>query len=264
MSDAALQVRNLSFSIGASEILRDISFDVAEGEYCSIIGPNGAGKSSLLKCIMRIYRGFSGHVEIQGKPLEKYSQKELAARVSYVPQAGGRQPFPFTVLEFVLMGRYPHLSAFSVIRSEDETAAREYMQITGVEEFADRSLSTLSGGERQKVYITAALAQGGDILLLDEPTSFLDYRHQADVLRLLQKINRESGATIISVTHDINCALLSSNRVIALKKGSVVFNDAPAALLEGQRLSEIYDAEFQFLRHGESGSTVVAPQGIGL
>jgi iron complex transport system ATP-binding protein len=160
------------------------------------------------------------------------------------------------------MGRYPHLSPFSSVSRRDEEAAREIMATTGVEEFTDRPLHTLSGGERQKVYIAAALAQGGDILLLDEPTSFLDYKHQAEVVELLRRLNRESGATVIAVTHDINSAVLSSHRILALKKGQVVFTGTPAEILNPETLGGIYDAQFEFLSHPGTNATFVAPQGI--
>ncbi|MEN6498247.1 MAG: ABC transporter ATP-binding protein, partial [Thermoguttaceae bacterium] len=150
-----IDVRDFSFCIGKKTILRDVSFSVSEGEYLTIIGPNGAGKTTLLKCLDRILTGGSGTIEVYGRPLASYSQKELAQRISYVPQADGRV-FPFTVEQFVLMGRYPYLSPFSTVSRADWGVVRETLHRTGIEEFAQRLLGTLSGGERQKVYIAAA------------------------------------------------------------------------------------------------------------
>jgi iron complex transport system ATP-binding protein len=261
MSAPVLKVRNLHYNIGDKEVLHDVSFAVERGQYWSIIGPNGAGKSTLLKCIDRIHTDWRGEIFLENRSIATMSQRELARRMSYVPQAGERH-FPFTVHEFVLMGRYPHLSPFSSITAEDERIVCEALERTGALPFAHRMLQTLSGGERQNVYIAAALAQGGDVLLLDEPTTFLDYRHQAEVIALLRRINAESGTTILSVTHDINCAVLSSDHVLAIKDGATVFCGATSDVLDEAVLGSIYDARFHFLRHAGTGATIVAPQGI--
>lgn len=254
-----IEVKNFSFGIGEKDILRDISFIVGQGEYTSIIGPNGAGKSTLLKCLIRIFIGGRGSVLIKGSNLKSYGQKELARLISYVPQAGEEIP-PFTVKEFVLMGRYPYLSPFSPASKEDEMAAQEALETTAMEGFAERPMSTLSGGERQKVFIAATLAQGAEIILLDEPTTFLDPRHQRDILSMLRKINRERGAAILSVTHDINHAALYGRRVIALKHGRIVFDGSPENLMNNQRLNEIYERTFTFIEHPESRIPVIIPE----
>ncbi|OHB70595.1 MAG: ABC transporter ATP-binding protein, partial [Planctomycetes bacterium RBG_13_63_9] len=207
-----IRVRDFSFRMGRKEILRDVSFDVCEGEYLAIVGPNGAGKTTLVKCLDRILVGGTGRIEICGRPLAAYRRRELARLISYVPQADGRV-FPFPVEQFVLMGRYPYLTPFSAVSKEDRAVVRRAMQQTGTSEFADRLLGTLSGGERQKVFIAAALAQEAQILLLDEPTTFLDYRHQAEIIELLARINRSAGVTVLAVTHDVNQAALQSDRI---------------------------------------------------
>jgi len=257
--DALIEVADFSFSIGKKAILRGVSVDISAGEALSIIGPNGAGKSTLLKCLDGILTGGTGSIRVHGRPLESYSRRELAKLVSYVPQADGRL-LPFTVEEFVLMGRYPYLSPFSSISETDRKAVREAMALTGVEEFAGRLLTTLSGGERQKAFIAAAFAQGAAILLLDEPTTFLDPRHQDEVLRTLHRINRESGATIVSVTHDINTAALGSNRVLALKAGEVAFHGPAADVMDNSVLERIYGKRFIFAAHPLTGKPVVVPE----
>ena len=158
MAKTMIEVSRFSFSIGRKEILKDVSFAVQEGEYLSITGPNGAGKSTLLKRLVRIHHGGDGAIRLAGKPLDDYSQKTLAQQISYVPQADGRVA-PFTVHEFVMMGRYPYLSPFSPAGTDDEKAVRQALAMTETSSFAQRSLHTLSGGERQKVFIAAALAQ---------------------------------------------------------------------------------------------------------
>jgi iron complex transport system ATP-binding protein len=193
-----------------------------------------------------------------GRPLAGYSQRELARRVCYVPQLDGRA-LPYTAGEFVAMGRYPYLSPFSGIRDSDRDALAEVAEQAGIEELLDRRIDTLSGGERQKVFIAAALAQGAEVMLLDEPTSFLDYRHQVEVRRLLGKLNRDRGKTVLAVSHDLNSALAGCNRALALKRGRVMYDGSPADLLEETRLREIYGTGFTFITQPGSGLPFIYP-----
>ncbi len=259
MENTIIEIVEFSFSINSRAILKDISLSIKEGEYISIVGPNGAGKTTLLKCLDRIHKGGNGDIRIAGKPLDKYSQKELAQKLSYVPQADGRIS-PFTVYEFVMMGRYPHLSPFSSPGKRDEDAVHDALDITGISEFSERLLPTLSGGERQKVFIAAALAQGAKVLLLDEPTTFLDPKHQADVHRLLERANRERGFTVLSVTHDINNAILTSRRILALKDGAVVFCGPADKFMNNEILYKIYEKSFLFVKHPQTGKAITVPE----
>jgi len=259
VSTPALEVRGLNVALGGIDILRDVNLVVEPGHYVSIIGPNGAGKSTLLKCFNRIVRASSGDLRIDGTPIAALSQRDLARRVGYVPQADARY-LPFRVEEFVLMGRYPHLSPFSSIRPADRDAARDALHRTGTLRFAERSLDTLSGGERQAVFIAAALAQGARILLLDEPTTFLDYRHRVEVHALLDNLHATHPVTIISVTHDVNDAVLTSEKVIALKQGRVVFDGTPAKLIADETLEALYDTPFERIV-SDRGETIVRPSG---
>ncbi len=245
-SSNIIEVAQLGIRLGGTDILHDLSFTVGSGEYLSIIGPNGAGKSTLIKCLAGIHRHWHGQIRIAGAPLLGYARRELARLVSYVPQADGRQ-LPFTVHEFVMMGRYPHLSPFTSCRPEDEKAVEEAMRLTGIGEFRNRMIDTLSGGERQNVHIAAALAQGARILLLDEPSTFLDYRHQVEIMRTIKSINRDSGITVIAISHDINAAVCWSNRLLALRDGRAVFQGSPAAILSGGTLGGIYDTSFRLI-----------------
>jgi iron complex transport system ATP-binding protein len=254
-----INVRDFSFRLGKKEILRDVSFSVEEGQYLTIIGPNGAGKTTLLKCLDRILTGGSGTIEVFGQPLEHYSQKELARRISYVPQADGHV-FPFTVEQFVLMGRYPYLSPFATISPEDRQAVHEALEQTGSTEFAQRMVGTLSGGERQKVFIAAALAQGAGVLLLDEPTTFLDYRHQAEVRELLWRVNRQSGVTIVAVTHDVNSAAMESGRIVALREGRVVYRGTPQEVMNPDVLERIYGTRLLLVDHPVTGLPLIVPR----
>ena len=253
----AIDVRGFSFCIEKKPILRDVSFAVTAGEYLSIVGPNGAGKTTLLKCLDRILVGGTGEITVFGRPLATYRQKELARHISYVPQADGRV-FPFTVEQFVLMGRYPYLSPFTSVSREDRQAVRDALAMTHTTEFAGRMLDTLSGGERQKVYIAAALAQGAEALLLDEPTTFLDYRHQVEIRDLLARVNA-SGTTIVAVTHDVNRAALDSHRIVALHCGEIVFRGTPVELMDRDVLRRIYGTELLLVDHPGTGLPVIVP-----
>jgi len=262
MKEPAIEVDTFSFSFGNKRILNKVSLEVASGDYLSIIGPNGAGKTTLIKCLNRILSGGRGSIKIRGKPLESYSQKELARAVSYVPQADGRQ-LPFTVEEFVTMGRYPYLRPFSSAGREDREIVNRAMALTATDSLAGRTLDSLSGGERQKVFIAAVVAQRAGILLLDEPTTFLDYKHQIEIRRLLKELNREHGTTIVSVTHDINSAVLTGNRVLALKAGEVVFDGSARELIHPRLLETIYETSFLLMDHPGTGRPIIAPEDIG-
>jgi iron complex transport system ATP-binding protein len=230
------------------------------GATWSIIGANGSGKSTLLKCLVRIKTGWSGRVNLFGRCLESYSQRELARRVSYVPQPGSDQRFPYTVREFVRMGRYAYSGPFASAHLDDQIVIEGAMNRADVQSFANRTLDTLSGGERQKVFIAAALAQEGDVMLLDEPTAFLDYRHQREVSRILSGINSKSNATIVTVTHDVNVAILTGGHVLALRKGEVAWRGSTDELADQYLLKEIFDADFRFLHDPVTGLRIVAPQ----
>ena len=256
-----IEIKNFSFSIGEKKILCDVSFTVEEGEYLTIIGSNGAGKTTLLRCIDKIIRGGTGEILIYGKNINCYRQNELAKVIAYVPQSDARQ-FPFTTYELVMMGRYPHLSPFSSIKKNDEEAVLNAIKQTGIIEFKDRIIGTLSSGERQKVFIAAALAQQPQILLLDEPTTFLDYTHQSEIQKLLKHINRESRVTIISVSHDINSAVLASDKILALRNGTVVFHGGPAGLMNNEILESIYGKRFIFAMHPLTGQKMIMPDEV--
>jgi len=250
-AEIVLEAKNFSLSLGGREILRDVSFRIERGEYVTIVGPNGAGKTTLLKCFDRLIVGGEGELMICGVASEKYHQRDLARLIAYVPQADGRL-IPFTVEQFLLMCRYPYLSPFASVSKEDRRTVREAMDRTDTAQFAERILTTLSGGERQKVYIAAALAQGASIWLLDEPTTFLDYGRQSEILSLLAAANKKFDVTIVSVTHDLNHAVLETDRVIALKEGRVAFNGPPAEIMKAAVLQRIYGTPLLLVDHPQA------------
>lgn len=261
MGEAVIEARKISATIASTKILHELSFTIERGKIVSLIGANGAGKTTLIRTLAGLLPLNSGTLTLAGKASVDWSRKTLARRLSYVPQADGRD-LPFTVREFVTMGRYPHLSPFSGISTDDEASVTATLSEIGMSAFATRQMDSLSGGERQKVYLAAALAQGADILLLDEPTTFLDPYHTQDILHILRRINRERGVTIIAVTHDINTAILHSERVIALRKGRLIFDDAAERLTGGGHLEEIFSRPFSRLQMNHPTRTtceIIAP-----
>lgn len=261
MTSSILSLRDVILRLSKKDILRGVTVDIAEASCTAILGPNGAGKTSLLKCMNRLLRPQSGSIELLGRPLSSYSQKEIAGHVAYIPQASNAF-FAFTVYEFVMLGRYPHMSPFTATTGDDKSAVSDALAQTGMTEFAERSMATLSGGERQAVFVAAALAQGGNVLLMDEPTTYLDYPHQVDVLRLIRRLHREEGMTIVIVTHDVNQALAVCDHVVALKDGQHTFVGTPEELLAGDALESIFDTPFQRTLADGQRLPIVTPAGV--
>ncbi len=256
----AVVVESLGLRAGSAVLLDDISLQVPAGAWCSILGPNGAGKSTLLKCLAGIHRHWSGSIRIDGADARALPRRELARRVAYVPQSLDANHLPFCVSDFVWMGRYPHLSPFSSPTKNDREAVWQAMETAGVAELAGRTLGTLSGGERQRVLVAAALAQHAGILLLDEPTASLDYRHQDEVIDLLRELNASCRVTIILVTHDVNAALVFGGMVVALDKARVVHTGHADDLNNPELLEHIYKAKFRMIVDVVRGRPIIAPR----
>jgi iron complex transport system ATP-binding protein len=255
-----LHVKNFSFSFSAAErpALQHIAFGLEEGDYLSIIGPNGAGKSTLLKCLMRLheYGRTSGKIVLKGRDLQDYGQRELARVAAYVPQAGGRIP-PFTVEELLRLSRYPHSPSAPGLNAQDREAVAFALGLTRMEGLARRPLKSLSGGERQKAFVAAALAQKTAILLLDEPASFLDPKHAADLNQLLKTLNQEHGLTLLTVTHDLNHPQTMGGKALVLREGSQLFFGTASELPQSGLLEAAYQHEFLYMQHPRSGKTLI-------
>lgn len=254
-----IKTENLSFSFGRStKILESVSFSLEAGDYLSIIGPNGAGKSTLLKCLLRLHEQgkMTGDIFFKGRSINDYSQKELARLVSYVPQAGGWIP-PFTVRELLRLSRFPYADTTSGLNSRDYQAIDRALDVTDLGDMADRYLKTLSGGQRQKAYLAAAVAQETEIMLLDEPASFLDPKHCAELNAMLGRLNRDHGLTMLVVTHDLNHPLSLGGQILVLKNGRKIYFGPQSGLLDGQVLEEAYQHHFLFMTHPTTGRPVV-------
>jgi len=261
MNQTVIDTIDLIFEVAGKRILDKVSFSLSAGQRLFIVGPNGAGKTTLLRCLCRINDDYAGAIKIKNRDLKEYSQKKLAAALTYVPQSLPAD-IQFTVRQFVLMARYPHLSPFSVISPQDEKIVKDAMEMTQTSGFSDRVMATLSGGERQQVSIAAALAQQAEIFLLDEPATYLDYKHQFDIHLLLMKINKTFNTTLVCVTHDLNSAVLCADTIIALRDGRIVFAGRPDEIMNEKILEEIYSKKFTFICHPATGQKLIVPDKV--
>ena len=257
MAERCIEACDLRFSYGAVPVIDDASLRVRAGEMLGVIGPNGSGKSTLIRLLSGILRPQAGVVQLDGRPLAAYSRRQLAQRLAVVPQDTPIE-FPFSVTEVVLMGRSPHLGGFAFEGDRDLEVAHAAMRRTGVIELAARSIHELSGGERQRVVLARALAQEAEFLLLDEPTAFLDLRHQVEIYDLLQDLQGE-GRGIVTVLHDLNLAALYCDRVALLKAGRVVASGPPAEVITRQTLTEVYDTDVYVDTNPLTGAVNVLP-----
>jgi len=218
--NSVIEVKNLSFGYTPQDtLLEDVSFDIKAGTFFSIAGPNGAGKTTLLNLICGLVRAQTGAILIDAAPVQSYSVRSLAQKIAVVRQEFV-PVFDFTVAEVVSMARTPYLGTFGFESRVDQEAVDRALEATGTAQFASRPLRSLSGGERQRVFIARALAQNTAILLLDEPTSFLDLKHQVNIYDLLKVAQLEKGKTIVAVTHDINLAAQYSDQILLLTGSS--------------------------------------------
>lgn len=259
MTSPLLTANRLCYTCQGQPILRDISLELYSGQRLALVGPNGAGKTTLLKCLHRIIDGWSGSVRLHQKDLGSYRQRDLARWMAYVPQCG-MQESPFVVKDFVAMGRYAYQGLSGRLRAKDRRAVHDALDLTETQVLQNRRLPTLSGGERQRVLLAAALAQETRLLLLDEPTAFLDPRHETAFWRVLAKVHRERNLTLITVTHDLNRAVLMHDQVLALKKGQVFYAGAAQDFMQEHLLVQVYDSPFLLTAHPHAEIPVVLPE----
>ncbi|MCL2218688.1 MAG: ABC transporter ATP-binding protein [Chitinispirillia bacterium] len=242
-----LDAKNLSFSYNDKPVISGVSFAAAAGETWAVIGRNGAGKSTLLKCLCGLLRYNQGTVSINNTPINKLTPREIALQIAYVPQGANRPVPPFTVREYVLMARYPYSKMGAISTRKDKDAADEALELTDTVHLAGRMMNTLSGGEFQTVLIAGAAAQETPFLLLDEPTTHLDPRHQEDIRRMTARVHERRGAAVITITHDVNFALSTHNNILALIDGRVFFRGTRDEFCAGavSNLEKIFSVDFR-------------------
>jgi iron complex transport system ATP-binding protein len=223
-----------------------------------ILGPNGSGKTTLLRLLSGTRAPMAGDVLLDGTPLGRLSRRAIARRIAVVPQET-HLAFDYTVMEMVLMGRHPHLGLFELEGPRDFEIARDALRATGTDALASRQFNTLSGGEKQRVVIAAALAQASDILLLDEPTASLDLGYQLEVASLVTRLNRERGVSIAISTHDLNLAATVCGSLVLVREGRVIAAGPTSEVLTPDNIRALYDVTAEVHRHAASGHLVVVP-----
>ena len=232
-----LKIKNVEFSYTSRPVLKDICLELAATEMLGVVGPNGAGKSTFIRCLNNILTPQKGTILLDGEEIRKMRRLALAKKIGYVPQSTA-QVFSATVFDTVLMGRRPHLSWQS--SKKDEKIVLETLEMLNIVEIAMSDINELSGGQQQKVFIARALAQEPEVLLLDEPTSNLDIRHQLEVMNIIQNLVREKKLTVIMAIHDLNLASRYAEKIIMMHSGKVFSAGVPAAVFTPDNIEQVY------------------------
>lgn len=262
MTDSTTRLRgeNLTLGYGKKIIARDLSVAIPDGHFTAIIGPNGCGKSTLLRTLSRLMTPSEGSVFLDGEQIQRFASKEVARRIGLLAQ-NATTPGDITVQELVSRARYPHQPLFTRWRKEDDEAVSRAMQATGITDLAQQSVDTLSGGQRQRAWIAMVLAQETSIMLLDEPTTWLDISHQIDLLELLSELNRTQGYTLAAVLHDLNQACRYATHLIALRDGEIVAQGAPKEIVTPELIERIYGMRCMIIDDPVAGTPLVVPLG---
>lgn len=255
-----INVDNLSLSYdSATIIVHSLSLRIPRGSITALVGPNGCGKSTLLRGLSRLLRPVTGTVHLEGHNIHRMKAKDLAQQLGILPQSPVA-PEGLTVHELVAQGRYPHQNWFQQWRQEDERIVQEALEITNLTMFVDRPVDTLSGGQRQRAWIAMALAQQTEVLLLDEPTTYLDLAYQMDVLDLLDDLNAE-GRTIVMVLHDLNQAARYADLMVALRGGQIVAQGAPVDVMTPENILQVFGLRAEIVPDAVTGTPMCVPIG---
>jgi iron complex transport system ATP-binding protein len=255
-----LSVADVSFAYrpGSRLVLDKVSLHVSRRTIVGLLGPNGSGKTTLLRLITGMLRPAGGAVMLDGAPIASFTRRDLARRIAIVPQET-HTTFDFSVLDIVLMGRYPHLGPFELEGAADLEIAREALAATGTADLEQRPFATLSGGEKQRVIIASALAQASDLLLLDEPTASLDLGYQLDIALLLRRLNADRGTTMVLCTHDLNLAAAVCDEIILIRQGRVLAGGGTAETLTAGNIRAVYGVEAEVRAQDRTGRLTVVP-----
>lgn len=257
--NARLSAHSVSVGYGDTVISRDVTLDIPDGQVTTLIGANGCGKSTLLRGLYRLLPLSEGSVTLDGKKLGDYSSRELATRLSLLPQSP-ITPAGVTVADLVARGRHPHQSWLQQWSASHSAAVDEAMALTNVFQLRDRPVDSLSGGQRQRVWIAMVLAQDTDIVFLDEPTTYLDLAHSTDVLELVSTLNKEQGKTIVMVLHDLNLAARYSDNLVLMKDGSVTALGSPESTITPQALRDVFGLDSRVIEDPVTGGPLIVPE----
>jgi iron complex transport system ATP-binding protein len=256
----SFSIETLSAGYGEASILQDLDLAVPPGKITVIVGANACGKSTLLRTMSRLLSPTGGHVLLDGKSVHRTPPKELARRMGLLPQSP-IAPEGITVADLVSRGRHPHQGLFSRWTQKDDQAVETALDATRIAELAERPVDELSGGQRQRVWIAMALAQQTEILLLDEPTTFLDINHQVEVLDLLTDLNHTRGTTIVMVLHDLNLAARYADHLVAMSAGRIHIAGAPELVLTEENVRQVFGLESRIITDPTSGRPMMLPIG---
>ena len=253
-----LAAENVRLAYDERVVVDDLDLQLTEGSFTAIVGPNGCGKSTLLRALGRLMRPTSGQVVLDGRAIARTPTREVAKVLGLLPQAPVA-PEGLTVADRVARGRHPHQSWLRQWSRDDEAVVAEALAWTDMADLADRPVDALSGGQRQRAWISMALAQGTDLLLLDEPTTYLDLSHQIDVLELVGRLHAERGRTVVVVLHDLNLAARYAQRLVAMKDGAIAASGTPDEVLTERLLADVFDLEARVLADPVAGTPMVVP-----
>ncbi|UHA75256.1 ABC transporter ATP-binding protein [Paenibacillus sp. 481] len=253
-----LNTEQLNLSYGEATIVRDVNLDIPEGKITILIGANGCGKSTLLRSLARLLKPTKGVVYLDGKDIHQQSTKEVARKLAILPQ-GPIAPDGLTVRELCEYGRHPHRGMFSRSTAKDREMVDWAIEATRLKDKADTPLDSLSGGQRQRAWIAMALAQETELLLLDEPTTYLDLAHQLEVLELIRQINRTHGRTIVIVLHDLNQAAQYAHHLLSIKDGQIYSEGAPADVFTEQMIRDVFGVECRLFVDPIMGTPMCVP-----
>ncbi|MFT3689354.1 ABC transporter ATP-binding protein [Paenirhodobacter sp.] len=258
MADAELTAERVSIGYGRRPVVEGLSLAIPRGRFTALLGPNGSGKSTLLRGLAGLHRLERGAVLLDGQPLARLPAKAVARRIGFLAQ-GATAPEGMTVGDLVRQGRYPHRSLLGGWTAADSAAVAEALTLTGTADLRDRRLDTLSGGQRQRAWIAMTLAQQGGILLLDEPTTWLDLAHQVELLELLRHLIETRGATVVAVLHELNQAARYADHLVLLKAGRIHAEGPPAAVLTADNMQAVFGLAVTILTDPETGGPMCVP-----
>ncbi|MET9181650.1 ABC transporter ATP-binding protein [Kitasatospora aureofaciens] len=258
MTAHRLEARGLTLAYEARTVVEGLDVSIPDGRVTVIVGPNACGKSTLLRALGRLLKPVRGAVLLDGQELARIPTKRIAQRLGLLPQSP-TAPEGISVADLVSRGRQPHQSWWQQWSPEDEAAVAEALERTSTAELADRSMDELSGGQRQRAWIAMALAQGTDILLLDEPTTYLDIAHQVEVLDLVRRLNVERGRTVVAVLHDLNQAARYADHLVAMRDGRVVAEGAPGEVVTAELVREVFGLDSVVVPDPVTGTPLVVP-----
>ncbi|WP_276357626.1 ABC transporter ATP-binding protein [Cohnella caldifontis] len=257
-----LEAQSLTLSYGSGSIIENLNLSIPEGKITVFVGSNGCGKSTLLRSMARLLKPLSGTVVLDGKAIFDQPTKELAKKMAILPQ-GPIAPEGLTVLQLVKQGRYPHQSWLRQWSSEDERMVMKALADTNMLVFADRTVDSLSGGQRQRAWIAMTLAQGTDVILLDEPTTYLDLTYQIEILDLLFELNEREGRTIVMVLHDLNLACRYAHHMVAIRDKSICAEGKPEEILTRSMVREVFGMDCEISADPLFGTPMCIPYGRG-